>query len=109
MELKEVTLEATTGGYRTEFFAAVAKQPAGKYYRYEENVPETTVRSAAVTEGRRLNKRFSVRTVKTAAGPYFAVGRSAEEKRKRSPKAKMTRETQEAGDNSSAESVNQNN
>lgn len=77
MKLKEVSVIDKAGSYATEFFAEVSTKPEGKYFAYELDVPETTVRSQAQTFGKTLGVKFSVVTVvgdKEGAKATYAVG-----------------------------------
>jgi hypothetical protein len=76
IKLKEVSLSNATNQYSTEFFQLVAKQPEGKVFAFEQDLPETTIRSRAKQAGEALGVKFTVVTVDGPEGskPTFAVG-----------------------------------
>ncbi len=92
VKLKEVSLTTKANTYAKEFFEEVATKPEGKFYAFEEDLPETTIRSRAQQAGAALGVKFTVSTVTGAEGvkPSFAVGVTTKVRKPRAKKAAAT-------------------
>ena len=91
MQLKEVNITNPVQAYAEDFFAAVAGAGAnGKVYEFEQDLPETTIRSKAALFGQKLGVKFSVVTVTPAVDGQtngtFAVGITTKVRKPRTPK-----------------------
>ena len=88
MKLKEVTVINKAQAYSAEFFKEVSTQPEGKLFAFEQDLPETTIRSQAATYGKALKVKFTVVAVPVPEGQKkaFAVGVTTKIRKTRSAK-----------------------
>lgn len=88
MQLKEVTVVNKTQAYSAEFFKEVSRKPVGKLFAFEQDLPETTIRSQAATYGKSLGVKFTVVAVPVEEGQKktFAVGVTTKTRKPRAKK-----------------------
>ncbi len=85
MKLKEIILKPQNP-YVEEFFASVATEPEGKFFRYEKPATANFLRGAAYKAEKTLGKKFSIHEVKDGDQKAFAVGWTTKTRAKRGPK-----------------------
>ena len=100
MKLKEIILKPQNP-YVEEFFASVATEPEGKFFRYEKPATANFLRGAAYKAEKTLGKKFSIHEVKDGDQKAFAVGWTTKTRAKRGPKpaasAQVTTTSAETG------------
>lgn len=105
MKLKEVTVVNKAQAYSAEFFKEVSGQPVGKLFAFEQDLPETTIRSQAATYGKVLGTKFTVVAVPTAEGQKkaFAVGVTTKTRKPREKKPAVPPNSEVVPSNPTAE------
>ena len=87
MKLKEIVLKPHNP-YVEEFFASVATEEEGKFFRYEKPATANFLRSAAYKAEEKLGKKFTIHSVKEGDQTAYAIGWTTKPRAKRKPSTK---------------------